>query len=237
MPRPKKLPGDPHLAIAYLRKSTRGQTVAQQRDAIEAWASADGVTIVAWFEEAVSGGAPLDERDAMLEALASLRPNRAGVLVAAKRCRIARNVSTAAVIERMTTEAGARLVTADGIDSGPSPEGQFIRQIFDAWAQYERALIGARTKAALGAKRKRKERIGSVPFGYRGVPSGRFSARGKPITAVVEHPGEQETLMRMRLLKAAGASNAAIAKALQEEGRQPRGERWHATTVQRALSV
>jgi site-specific DNA recombinase len=227
MARPKKTRGNPSVAVAILRVSTEEQTVTQQRDAIERWAAVNGVVVVAWFsEEGVSGATPLNKRPAMLEALASLRPNRAGVLVAAKRDRIARDVSTAAAIERLTTEAGATLVTADGLDSGPSPEGQLIRAIIDAMAQYERALVGVRTKAALGAKKKRGECVGSVQYGYEAVG-------GK----VVEHQGEQQALMRMRLLRASGATHKAIASALTREGYQPRGERWHTTTVQRALAT
>jgi DNA invertase Pin-like site-specific DNA recombinase len=41
--------------------------------------------------------------------------------------------------------------------------------IMDAAAAYERALIRARTKAALAAKRARGERSGEVPYGFRAV--------------------------------------------------------------------
>lgn len=242
MARPKKTRGNPSVAVAILRVSTEEQTVAQQRDAIERWAAVNRVTVVAWFsEEGLSGATPLNKRPTVLEALASLRPNGAGVLVAAKRDRIARDVCTAAAIERLTTEAGATLVTADGLDSGPSPEGQLIRAIIDAMAQYELALVGVRTKSALGAKKRRGECVGSAPYGYRaeGPPVGR-QVRGAPRLPprkLVEHPGEQQTLMRMRLLRASGATHKAIASTLSQEGYEPRGERWHTTTVQRALAT
>jgi DNA invertase Pin-like site-specific DNA recombinase len=227
MARPKKLSGNPTIAIAYLRVSTTDQRVDQQRDAIERWAKHAGITIAAWLaDEGISGAAPLDQRPALLEALACLRANRAGLLVAAKRDRLARDVSTAAAIERLTREAGATVVTADGIDSSDTAEGALMRTLIDAIAQYERALIRARTKAALLAKSKRGEVVGGIPFGKRGVGG-----------MLVDHDGEQAALARMRSLKALGATQSEIVNVLTKEGHRARGRRWHVTTIQRALAL
>jgi DNA invertase Pin-like site-specific DNA recombinase len=218
--------GNPQLAIAYLRVSTPDQRIDQQRDAIERWAAASGVTIAAWCSDVgVSGAAAVDERPALIEALSSLRLRGAGLLVAAKRDRLARDVSAAATIERLSAEAGARVVTSDGLDSSDTPEGQLVRTLIDAMSQYERALIRARTKAAMAAKRKRGEVVGQPQLGLRAL-GGRL----------VEDRAEQQALDRMRRLQAAGASHAAIAKTLQVEGYKPRGKRWHTTTVTRALA-
>src|SRR5258705_8349502 len=42
-----------------------------------------------------------------------------------------------------------------------------MRQLLDVFAEYERALISARTKAAAQAKRARGEPAGHPPYGYR----------------------------------------------------------------------
>jgi hypothetical protein len=47
-----------------------------------------------------------------------------------------------------------------------------MRNIVNAFAEYERALIRARTRAALAVKRGKGERTGEVPFGYRLAPDG-----------------------------------------------------------------
>jgi site-specific DNA recombinase len=228
MPRARRpSPGSTRLAIAYLRVSTDEQRLDQQRDAIERWAASAGVRIAAWCQDVgVSGASPLDERPALLEALRALREHGAGALVTAKRDRLARDVSTAAAIERLADEAGARVVTADGLDSSASPEGQLVRTLMDAMAQYERALIRARTKAALQAKKRRGERVGSVPYGW--------SSDGGHL---VPEPAEQAALTRMRDLASAGLIQREIADALMTEGFKPRGSRWHVTTVARALRV
>lgn len=216
---------NPEMVVAYLRVSTEDQRngLEAQRSAIESWAAHSSVTVIAWCaDEGVSGAAPLDERPALLEALASLRDHNAGQLVAAKRDRLARDVSSAAAIERLANEAGARVVTADGLDCSDTPEGALLRTLIDAMAQYERALIRARTKAALRAKLARGERVGAPVFG--------FDRDGKPVEL------EQRALQRMRELRGGGATQAEIAATLTAEGFSSRRGRWHVTSVARALA-
>jgi DNA invertase Pin-like site-specific DNA recombinase len=76
-----------------------------------------------------------------------------------------------------------------------------MRTILDGAAQYERALIRQRTRAALAAKRARGERAGAVPFGYRLADD---SAR------LVPEPDEQRMIARVRELRAAGRSLRGI---------------------------
>lgn len=228
MPRSRKQPKpDLTTAIAYLRVSTEDQVVDQQRDAIERWAAARGIRIAAWcIDHGVSGAAPLDERPALLEALGSLRSHCAGFLVAAKRDRLARDVGSAAAIERFAAEAGATVVTADGIDPSDTPEGQLMRALVDAIAQYERALIRARAKGALAAKKKKGEVVGQVPFGWK-----------RSGVALIALAAEQRAITRARHLRALGRSYAAIAGALEVEGYVPRGDRWHVSTVRRIVKA
>src|SRR5262249_29181206 len=55
-------------------------------------------------------------------------------------------------------EAGAKVITADGVAVEDTPEGQLLRGMLDLFAQYERALIRARTRAALAVKRSKGEK-------------------------------------------------------------------------------
>jgi DNA invertase Pin-like site-specific DNA recombinase len=238
MARPRKRNGDSKRAIAYLRVSTDEQTVQQQRDAIEAWAERERVTIASWHvDEDISGAASVADRPGMLDALSSLRASNAGLLVAAKRDRLARDVSQAATIEKLTVEAGARVVTADGLDASDTPEGAMIRGMLDVFAQYELAVIRARTRVALASKKKRGEAVGSAPYGWRN--SGRtLQEGGKSVGGrLVRVPDEQAAIARIRLLQAAGESHRAIAQALTREGYKARGRAWHATTIARVLSA
>lgn len=221
---------DPARAVAYLRVSTEEQHLGPeaQRAAIEAWAEREGVKIAAWhLDHGVSGAAPLDKRPGLVAALDTLTKTRAGRLVAAKRDRLARDVVAAATIERMVARAGASVATTDGVSTADTPEGALMRTLVDAFSAYERALIAARTSAALAAKRRKGQRVGQVPFGFR------LGADG---CTLEDDASEQRILARIRDLRGRGETIDGIATQL-NDGRVPaRGKRWHATTIRRLLA-
>jgi DNA invertase Pin-like site-specific DNA recombinase len=220
---------DPRTAIGYLRVSTDDQALGPdaQRAAIERWAAGAGVTVVAWTEDlGVSGGASLDRRPGLLAAIDAAKANRAGLLVVAKRDRLARDPIVAAMTEAAAARVGARVVSAAGEGEGDDPAAILMRRMVDAFAEYERHLIKARTKAALGVKRARGERVGSVPIGFR-------AGEGKHLEADAT---EAAAVARVRELRAAGASVRTIAATLNAEGIRARGACWHPTTVARLLA-
>lgn len=196
--------GSPAVAIGYLRVSTDEQRLGPeaQRAAIEAWAAREGVQVAAWHVDAgVSGATTIEGRPALCAALAALREHGAGVLVVAKRDRIARDVVVAATIERAAQLAGARMVSADGTGNGDTPADAFMRTVIDGAAAYERGLIRARTKAALAAKKARGERAGELPYGFRLAADG---------VRIEEDAAEQGVLAAVRELRSAGLSQRAV---------------------------
>lgn len=217
------------IAVAYLRVSTTDQAIGlqAQQDAIARWAKSKRIEVVSWHSDiGVSGGATLDRRTGVLEALSSAADRGAGVLLVAKRDRLARDVMVAAMIERLAERQGARVVSADGSSDAETPEGELMRGIIDLFAQYERAVIRSRIRAAMTALRDRGERTGRPPFGWRVAADGRR----------LEHdPREQETLRRAQTLRREGQSFREVAERLQAEGHPCRGRRWHVTTIVRAL--
>ena len=153
-----RLPGYLKVAIAYLRASTDEQLLSPdaQRACIRTWAVREQVKLAAWhLDLGVSSVAPVEARPALRNALLELPFHRAGLLVVARRDRIARDVVLAAQIEHAAARAGARLVSALGEGNGDSPADAFMRTVIDGAAQYERGLIRARTRSALAAKRAR----------------------------------------------------------------------------------
>src|SRR5437764_1306819 len=90
------------------------------------------------------------------------------LLLVAKRDRLGRDVIEVAMIERLITKRGARIVSAAGEGTeNDDPSGILMRRLIDSFAEYERLIIRARTRAALAAKRRRGERISRfAPFGY-----------------------------------------------------------------------
>lgn len=219
---------NPKAAVAYLRTSTDDQQLgpAAQRTAIERWAAGQGVEVVAWHEDHVSGAALPSERPALTAALADLRVKGAGLLVAAKRDRIARDPVVARLIEREAESHGSRVVSVAGEGDGDTPEAVFQRGIADLVAELERGKIRQRTKDALQVKKSRGERVGSIPFGCRLADDG---------VHLVADEAEQEAISHVRTLRAAGMSLQAIADRLEADGIKARGVRWYAMTVGRIL--
>jgi DNA invertase Pin-like site-specific DNA recombinase len=166
-------------AIAYLRVSTDQQAdsglgLDAQRRAIEQAAQRHGLAMTAVYQDAGISGKDIESRPGLLEAVNALK--RGDVLLIAKRDRLGRDVVAVALIERLITRKGAKVLSAagEGTDSD-DPTALLMRRIVDAFGEYERLLIGARTKSALRAKRARGLRAGNVPFGYASVRTARRS--------------------------------------------------------------
>jgi DNA invertase Pin-like site-specific DNA recombinase len=173
--------------------------------------------VTAWHVDAgVSGASAIEDRPALCEALASLREHGAGLLVVAKRDRIARDVVIAATVERAAGLAGARLVSAGGEANGDSPADAFMRTVIDGAAAYERGLIRARTKAALAAKAAKGERTGEIGYGFRLAADG---------VHVEEDPAEQGVIAVVRELRASGLSHRGIVRELAARAVVSRGGR------------
>jgi len=219
-------------AVLYVRVSTDEQALGPeaQRAAADRWCAARGVELVAVCEDlGVSGGAPLDRCPGLLEALRQLEAHGAGTLLVAKRDRLARDVMKAAMVEQLTARVGAVVSSAAGEGEGTDPAAGLMRKMIDAFAEYERALIGARTKAAMAVKKAKGERVGAIPYGYQ------LAADGKTLEA---HEGERAVIATIRALRDEGLSLAAIAGELEARGLTPReGGRWHKVRVWRVLEA
>ena len=169
---------DRSLCVAYVRVSTDDQAlgVEAQRAAILRWAAATGRRIWGWWEDqGVSGSVEPMARPALRSLLDRLGEHQAGVVVVAKRDRLARDVLGAALVERLCSRAGLELLSAAGEGEGSDPAAQLQRRMVDAFAEYERELIRQRTKAALARKRARGERAGAVPWGFELAEGGRLA--------------------------------------------------------------
>lgn len=222
-----KAPRDPRLAVGYIRVSTDEQQLGPeaQEAAIRSYASRSGLEVVAIVRDiGVSGGAPLDERPGLAEALDVLGTLGASKLIVAKRDRLARDTARAAFVERLVEGAGAYVVSADGVAGGVSPEDKLLRGILDVMAEYERAAIRLRTKVALAAKRRRGERLGQVPYGYTADASGKLHPE----------PREQAAIAHIVRQRDAGVSWDELVLELQASF-PPRGAsgRWHRTSAHR----
>lgn len=216
MSRTKKAPAN--TAVAYLRVSTEDQAdsgagIEAQRAAIEAEAARRGWTITAWRTDLAASGKSLNGRPALAEALDDVRSKRAATLVVAKLDRLSRSLLDFAGLMADAQREGWNLVALDlGIDLS-TPAGEFMASVMASAAQWERRIIGQRTRDALAAKKAAGVRL------------------GRPRAL------DDETLRRIVEEKAAGSTLSAIAAQLTADGvpTAQGGAKWHASTVRAVL--
>jgi len=215
--------------VAYLRVSTDEQADSSagldaQLDACRQ--IAEGEVAAVYQDAGISGKAGLDKRPGLLAAIDALEAG--DVLLVAKRDRIARDPLVMAMSEAAVQRKKARIASAagEGTDSD-SPSDVLMRRMVDAFAEYERLLIGARMRAALQGMRARGQRVGSIPYGYRLGDDG----------LLVEEASEQRIVGLVRQLRAGGATLRAIADELTARKMRPRGTCWHPQTIKNPLEA
>jgi site-specific DNA recombinase len=216
-------------AYAYVRVSTDEQRGgAGLRAQVEACAAAAAPQslLQVFADEGVSGATSLDSRPALLLALEVLKAG--DMLFVAKRDRLGRDPIAVAMIERAIERKSARVISGAGEGTeGDDPSHVLMRRLVDAFAEYERLVISARTSAALQAKKRAGQRIGSIPFGYR---------LGKDASQVLPDAREQAVIRRVEELRKGGLSLRRISAVLRSEGYTARtGRQFAASQVQRML--
>lgn len=204
-------------------QASSGLGIEAQIHACRLWAERAGLAVVGPFVDEASGASGLDKRPGLLAAVARLEPG--DTLLVAKRDRLGRDPLVIAMIEAAVSRAKARIVSAAGEGTeSDEPSAVLMRRMVDAFAEYERLIIKARTKAALSAKKRRGERVGQVPVGSQ------LAADGKTLEI---DPGEQRALAQMREWRALGWTHRAIADELTRRGIPTKngGPTWAHTTV------
>lgn len=216
-------------AVAYVRVSTQAQGrsglgIDAQRDAIQRFAEAQGFEIVETFEEIETGkGADaLDRRPVLAQALGRARKLKAPVVVA-KLDRLSRDV---AFVAGLMAQRVPFIVAELGPDADP-----FMLHIYAALAEKERALIAARTKAALQAKKASGAVLGNR------TNLAEAQARGAAQNAASADAFASRVLPIVRELQASGlATLSALAEALNRRGvTTARGGVWSPVQVKRIL--
>lgn len=219
-------------AIGYLRlspgeRAAGGLGIAAQRRSIEEAAKRHGLELASVHVDGKkSGGKSLEQRPGLVEALDALVDG--DVLLVSSIDRLTRGSALqTALIEQAVEDRGAKILSAlgEGTESD-DPEAILMRRIVQAFAEYERLKIGARTKKALGEKRARGERTGTVPYGWRVGRDGKLE----------RDDAEQGALALMQVLRERGRSYRVICARLTKRKIPTRGGgKWLPATVRRIL--
>lgn len=140
--------------IGYARVSTQAQDLEQQRLAL------GQIGCKRIFEEKVSGANR--DRPELNRLLDHLRPG--DVLIVTRLDRLARSTTDLLhIAERLRAiDAGLRSIAEPWADT-TSPAGRMVLTIFAGIADFERSLIGERTRAGRAAAKARGVRFGPKP--------------------------------------------------------------------------
>src|ERR1700737_4067447 len=215
-------------AVAYCRVSTTrqgrsGLGIEAQRAAVQRFAEAEGIEIIAEHVEVETGkGADaLDRRPELAAALARARKAKCPILVA-KLDRLSRDVH---FISGLMAHRVPFVVAELGADADP-----FMLHLYAALAEKERALISARTKAALAAKKMAGAKLGNPRAAEAAI-------KAHAANRAAADQFASNVLPIVREVQAAGITSlGGIAAALNARGiRTARGGTWHPSTVRNLL--
>lgn len=219
--------------IGYVRVSTDQQVESglgldAQKKAIEEYANKNHVTSYSFFIDAgLSGTLALDKRPGILEAITILK--KGDTLVVAKRDRLGRDPLVVAMIESAVKRKGAKIISVAGEGTeSDDPSSILMRRLVDAFSEYERLIIGVRTKAALKVKRDKGQRVGHIPFGKK------LSTDGIHLE---DNHREKETLSLMSKFHTKKTSIRKIAEKMNKLGKLNRGSIWNHASVHRKLKM
>ena len=205
-------------ALGYVRVSTEEQGTSgagldAQRRAIRREEKHRGWKLIEIYED-VASGKNMKRRPGLDTAMLSLEAGEADLLVVSKLDRLSRSVSDfARFMEERARKNGWELVVLDlGVDTS-TPTGEMFANMMVTLAQWERRIIGERTKDGLAAKRAAGVRL------------------GRP---AVLPPA---TLRRIRNLRSRGHSFAEIARRLNADGTPTAHppSKWHPATIKKVV--
>jgi DNA invertase Pin-like site-specific DNA recombinase len=203
--------------VGYIRVSTEDQAdsgagLEAQRAAINEQCRRRSWELVAMHSDTASARS-LAARPGLARALADVDTGRAGALVVAKLDRLSRSLlDFSSLMERSRKKSWALVALDLGVDT-TTPSGEMMANVLAVFAQFERRLIGQRTREALSVKRHQGVRLGRPP---------------------VLSP---DLVAKIRRRRARGASLAAIAEHLNANAIPTAhgGHRWHVSTVRALL--
>ena len=148
-------------AAIYLRVSTSGQTVENQRRELEQVAERRGWSVVEVYQdEGISGAKGRDKRPGFDRMLKDVSRRKFDVVMAWAIDRLGRSL-----IDLLDTIAHLQAVGADlyldqqNIDT-TTPAGKLLFQITGAFAEFERSMIRQRVNAGLARARAQGKRLG-----------------------------------------------------------------------------
>ena len=221
--------------IGYVRVSTNeqaenGVSLAAQEQKIRSYCKGNGWQCITVIQE--DGYSAKDLKRPGLQQLLDEIPQQtcrfAGIVVT-KLDRLTRSVRDLLRLTDLAEKHKVALVPIqEAVDTGTAT-GQLFRNIVTVISEWERGVIGERTRDALAYKRQNGERIGAIPYGFK---------LAKDEKHLVPLPAEGKVLAQIKKERAKGMSYDLIADGLNADRiRTKRAGRWCAMTVWSVLAT
>lgn len=210
-------PRGPMRVLGYVRVSTdeqadSGAGLAAQRKAIADGCQMRGYELVEVLEDAGWSGKSLD-RPGIASAIERLDAGEADALMVAKLDRLSRSLLDFAQLMARAQQKRWTIVALDlGVDTS-TPAGEMMANVLATFSQFERRLIGQRTREAMAVKKAAGQHL------------------GRPRTL------SDDVVARIVADRQAGMTLQAICDGLAADGiPTPRGgKRWEPSVVRRVI--
>lgn len=171
------------MIIGYIRVSTQKQKLCghgldEQRKCISIYSSINNITISEWVQDIKSGES--NDREGLNYILDLAKSGKLKTLIVYKIDRLSRDSMAGEQIFRQLKSLNVSVIsTSEQFDD--SINGNLMRQIFLAIAQYEKDLIKIRTQPVRKSVVKEKGCFlgGVAPYGYRTKGSNKTGVNGK----------------------------------------------------------
>jgi DNA invertase Pin-like site-specific DNA recombinase len=199
------------LRVSTIRQGESGLGLTAQEDEARAFCAAEKLEVIRVLSDVASGKGAPTTRPGMAEALRLLAAQQAAVLVSARADRLTRVNADLYGLMDLSARQGWCIRTADKIVDTCTESGRMMAAVAGLFAQQERALISARTRAAKQVQKAQGVRLGSK---------------------IISTP--EPTRQRIRALRAEGLTMKMTAERLNDEGLlTATGKPWTWQNVQR----
>jgi DNA invertase Pin-like site-specific DNA recombinase len=208
------------------RNADKSESCEVQEAYCEEFAAKNGLHVVATMQDKALSGDD-EERPGLWGAIQKLQ--KGWTLLVYRPDRLSRNVYLNEVLKREVGKIGACIKCVAGDMDGDGPEAQLLRQVMAAIAEYERKIIGIRTKNAMLHRQSTGQRMGRfAPYG--------FTISDDGSNRLVENPAEHPLLGEIASRWNADWNASDIVRWLNKEHRDmARGKRWNLNTVTKII--